>query len=57
MPIQSITINLSDLLQYNAADGANDNVDLPTDEDEWDSENDDNDDSDIYYSLDDKLVK
>ncbi|KAM2151331.1 hypothetical protein ACFX1R_045788 [Malus domestica] len=47
IPIDSIMIDLGDLLQYNAPKRTNDDVDKPTNEEEWESESDD---SDYIYS-------
>lgn len=44
--IESITIDIGDLLRYNAPEGRNDDLDVPTDEKEWDTEYDEGDDSD-----------
>ena len=54
--IQSITIDLGDLLRYDVAVGPNDNDngDVVMEEEDWETESDDSDDSESYYSLDDE---
>ncbi|KAM1304840.1 hypothetical protein ACFX1X_022574 [Malus domestica] len=48
IPIDSITIDLEDLPRYNALECANGDVDVPTEEEEWKFESDDN--NDLYSS-------
>ena len=54
IPIQSITIDLDNLPRYDVAVGLNKDCDIPIDEEEWETENDDSDDSESYYSSDDE---
>ncbi|KAM1856230.1 hypothetical protein ACFX14_006494 [Malus domestica] len=44
IPIDSSTIDLGDLPCYNTPKRTNDDVDVPIDDEEWESEFDDNDD-------------
>ncbi|KAM1215684.1 hypothetical protein ACFX2J_012061 [Malus domestica] len=51
IPIQSITINLNDLLRYDVVVSPNDDGDVVMEEEDWETESDD---SEIYYSSDDE---
>ncbi|XP_050103345.1 uncharacterized protein LOC126583093 [Malus sylvestris] len=50
IPINSIMIDLGDLPLYNAPEHVNNNVDMATNEEEWESKYDNNDD--LYSTLD-----
>ena len=52
IPIQSITINLGNIPRYDGPVHTNDDGDVPIDDEEWDTENDDSDESESYYSSD-----
>ncbi|KAM2360955.1 hypothetical protein ACFXTH_003286 [Malus domestica] len=52
IPIQSITIDLGNIPQYDGPVRTNDDGDVPIDDKEWDTENDDSDESESYYSSD-----
>ncbi|KAM1121769.1 hypothetical protein ACFX19_003461 [Malus domestica] len=52
IPIQSITIDLSNIPQYDGPVRTNDDGDVPIDDKEWDTKNDDSDESESYYSSD-----
>ena len=51
IPIQSITIDLGDLLQYEVPEGPNNESD---EEEDWETKIDDSEDNEGYYSSDDK---
>ncbi|KAM2031882.1 hypothetical protein ACFX1T_013964 [Malus domestica] len=50
--IQSITIDLGNIPRYDSPVRMNDDGDVPIDDKEWDTENDDSDESESYYSSD-----
>ncbi|CAL8091521.1 unnamed protein product [Prunus armeniaca] len=52
IPIQSITIDLGDLPQYDVAVGPNNDDDVVIEEEDWETESDDSDDNESYYSSD-----
>ncbi|KAM1195601.1 hypothetical protein ACFX2J_022062 [Malus domestica] len=52
--IQPITIDLSDLPRYDVAVGPNDDGDIVMEEEDLETESDDSDDSESYYSSDDE---
>ncbi|KAM1233639.1 hypothetical protein ACFX2J_003322 [Malus domestica] len=52
IPIQSITIDLGHLAQYDGPVHTNNDGDITIDDEEWDTENDDSDESESYYSSD-----
>ncbi|CAL8152655.1 unnamed protein product [Prunus armeniaca] len=57
IPIQSITIDLGDLPQYDVAVGSSNDDDVVIEEEEeedWETESDDSDDNESYYSSDDE---
>ena len=51
-PIQSITIDLGNTTRYDGPVHTNDDGDVPIDDEKWDTENDDSDESESYYSSD-----
>ena len=52
--IQSTTIDLGDLPRYDVAVGPNDDGDIVMEKEDWETESDDSDDSESYYSSDDE---
>ncbi|KAM2859811.1 hypothetical protein COP2_025184 [Malus domestica] len=52
IPIQSIMIDLGNIPRYDGPVRMNDDGDVPIYDKEWDTENDDRDESESYYSSD-----
>ncbi|CAL2252420.1 unnamed protein product [Prunus armeniaca] len=54
IPIQSIIIDLGDLLRYDVAVGHHNDDDVVIEEEDWETETDDSDYNESYYSSDDE---